>query len=140
MAISFVNQDISFILKQKLLIIKWIKLVAQNNQKKIGNISYAFCSDSYILAANNQYLNHNFFTDIITFDYCENDIIEGDILISIDTVKDNSNSYGVPFEVELHRVIIHGILHLVGFDDKTDTQQKIMRNKEDEALILLTTL
>lgn len=140
MAVSFVNQDITFKLKEKIKLKKWIKTIIELNSKQLGEVSYAFCSDAYILETNNHFLGHNYFTDIITFDYCKDLIIEGDILISIDTVLDNAKTYNVDFDNELHRVIIHGILHLIGFDDKTKEQQAEMRLQEDKALNLLSTL
>ncbi len=134
MSISYQSQDIKFVLKEKRKVSKWINDVIKSHQKKVGNISYIFCSNQYILELNQQYLNHNYFTDIITFDYCYDNIVEGDIFISIDTVLDNSHRFKTNFNDELLRVIIHGVLHLVGFSDKTAKQQKQMRVLEDEAL------
>ena len=134
MPISFQNQDIKFLLKNKRKISSWIKNVIIKYNKELGSVNYIFCSNNFILDLNLKYLNHNYFTDIITFDYCESNIIEGDIFISIDTVKENSIRFSTNFDDELLRVIIHGILHLVGFDDKTSTQQKKMRTLETEAI------
>ncbi len=134
MPINYQSQDIKFVLKEKRKVSKWINDVVKLHQKKIGNVSYIFCSNQYILELNQQYLNHNYFTDIITFDYCYDNIVEGDIFISIDTVLDNSHRFKTNFNDELFRVIIHGVLHLVGFSDKTAKQQKQMRVLEDEAL------
>lgn len=134
MPINYQSQDIKFVLKEKRKVSKWIKDVINSHQKKLGNVSYIFCSNQYILELNQQYLNHNYFTDIITFDYCYDNIVEGDIFISIDTVLDNSHRFKTNFNDELLRVIIHGVLHLVGFSDKTAKQQKQMRFLEDEAL------
>ena len=134
MPINYQTQDIKFVLKEKRKVSKWINDVIKSHQKKLGNVSYIFCSNQYILELNQQYLNHNYFTDIITFDYCYDNIVEGDIFISIDTVFDNSHRFKTNFNDELLRVIIHGILHLVGFSDKTAKQQKQMRILEDEAL------
>lgn len=134
MPISYQSQDIKFVLKEKRKVSKWINDVIKSHQKKVGNISYIFCSNQYILELNQQYLNHNYFTDIITFDYCYDNIVEGDIFISIDTVLDNSHRFKTNFNDELLRVIVHGVLHLVGFSDKTAKQQKQMRVLEDEAL------
>lgn len=134
MPINYQSQDIKFVLKEKRKVSKWINDVVKSHQKKVGNISYIFCSNQYILELNQQYLNHNYFTDIITFDYCYDNIVEGDIFISIDTVLDNSHRFKTNFNDELLRVIIHGVLHLVGFSDKTAKQQKQMRVLEDEAL------
>lgn len=134
MPINYQYQDIKFVLKEKRKVSKWINDVIKLHQKKLGSVSYIFCSNQYILELNQQYLNHNYFTDIITFDYCYDNIVEGDIFISIDTVLDNSHRFKTNFNDELLRVIIHGVLHLVGFSDKTAKQQKQMRVLEDEAL------
>lgn len=117
---------------------KWINRVVVEYGCEIGEINYIFCSDEYLLDINRQYLNHDYFTDIITFDYVEEDRVSGDLFISLDTVRDNASEYGVTFEEELHRVIIHGVLHLLGIDDKTDEDQEIMTQKEDESLALLS--
>ncbi len=113
---------------------RWIKIIAADFQKKIGKISYIFCNDQKILEVNNQYLSHDYFTDIITFDYGKNNIISGDVFISIDTVKANAEEYGVRFEEELNRIIIHGILHLCGNNDHTLELRKCMTEKENVAL------
>lgn len=134
MPINYQSQDIKFVLRDKRKVSKWINDVIKFHQKKLGNVSYIFCSNQYILELNQQYLNHNYFTDIITFDYCYDNKVEGDIFISIDTVLDNSHRFKTNFNDELLRVIIHGVLHLVGFSDKTAKQQKQMRVLEDEAL------
>jgi len=110
---------------------KWLENVVIDNNKKIKDLSIVFCSDDYILDLNKKYLNHNYFTDIITFDYSEKNHISGDIVISIDTVQSNARKYKSDFYTELHRVMVHGVLHMLGFDDKTDEQKKIMREKED---------
>ena len=104
--------------------------------KKLGNINIIFCSDNYILDVNVKYLGHDYFTDIITFDYCEKDILSGDLFISIDTVRDNAEFYKTEFNDELNRVIVHGLLHLIGYDDHTPEEQKIMREKENYYLEL----
>jgi rRNA maturation RNase YbeY len=113
---------------------KWIKDVVSHYQKRVGEISYVFCSDEEILRINKQYLNHDYYTDIITFDYSEKEIISGDLFISLDTVKSNSEQFGTDYLEELHRVLIHGILHLCGFKDKSSEDEKVMREKENEAL------
>ncbi len=115
----------------------WIKTVAASYNKRIGDIAYIFCSDERILEVNREYLQHDYFTDIITFDYCEEDIISGDIFISLDTVRTNAVEYGVDYLNELHRVIIHGILHLCGENDKTDKEQQAMTVAENKALEIL---
>lgn len=135
MAVSF-NFDNSFDLKDRLKIKRWIKQVVENAGFKLGSVSYIFCSDEKILEVNKQYLNHDFYTDIITFDYVEKDIINGDIFISTDRVRENAQEFNVAFEEELHRVIIHGILHLLGQQDHSPKEEKQMRKKENEALLL----
>lgn len=135
MAVSF-NFDNSFNLKDRLKIKRWIKQVVENAGFRLGSVSYIFCSDEKILEVNKQYLNHDFYTDIITFDYVEKDIINGDIFISTDRVRENAKNFNVAFEEELHRVIIHGILHLLGQQDHTPKEEKQMRKKENEALLL----
>ncbi|WP_372754593.1 rRNA maturation RNase YbeY [Labilibaculum sp.] len=117
---------------------EWISRVVVNNGFQIGEINYYFCSDNYLLAMNREHLNHDYFTDIISFDYTVSDMISGDLFISVDTVLDNSKEYGCDYMEELHRVMIHGVLHLMGIDDKTDEDQEIMTQKEDESLALLS--
>lgn len=136
--ISFFNEDSNFQLKQKNKYKRWIKEVVAslNPLIKIGDINVLFCSDEYILNINNQYLKHNYYTDIITFDYTTDALLSGDLVISIDTVKFNSNKYSVDFEQELRRVIIHGILHLLKFNDSTKQEQQVMREQEERALML----
>lgn len=113
---------------------RWIKIIAADFQKKTGDITYIFCNDQKILEVNNQYLSHNYFTDIITFDYGKKDIISGDIFISVDTVKANAEEFGASFGEELNRIIIHGILHLCGHDDQSPELRKAMSAMEDSAL------
>ena len=134
--VSYFLQDIDFVFKHKHLNNSWLKLVAESEIKKLGNINIIFCSDNYILDVNVKYLGHDYFTDIITFDYCEKDILSGDLFISIDTVRDNAEFYKTEFNDELNRVIVHGLLHLIGYDDHTPEEQKIMREKENYYLEL----
>lgn len=122
----------------------WIKAVAASYGKKVGSIAYIFCSDEKILEVNLQYLQHDYYTDIITFDYCEDeammgkkDTISGDLFISLDTVRTNAEQQNTTYEEELHRVIIHGILHLVGINDKGPGEREIMEAAENKALVLL---
>ena len=115
----------------------WIKDIASKHGKTIGEIAYVFCDDAKILEVNRQYLGHDYYTDIITFDYCEDDKLSGDIFISLDTVKSNSVTYGTEYYDELTRVIIHGILHLCGYKDKSDDESRAMRALEDEAVAAL---
>ena len=116
----------------------WIKTVAEKYDKKIGEIAYIFCDDAKILEVNKTYLQHDYFTDIITFDYCEGAVLNGDIFISLDTVRTNAQEFGVTFENELHRILIHGILHLCGQEDKTPETRLEMTRKENDALQMIT--
>jgi len=134
MAISYGAVNVPFPKIKRRATTKWIYFVIEKNHKKAGAIDYIFCSDEDILKMNKHYLNHDYYTDIITFDYSENDIVSGDLFISLDTVKSNSEKFGTVYEDELRRVMIHGILHLCGFKDKTPEDEKIMREREDEAL------
>ena len=140
MAIRFAVQDINFELQQAEKVKKWISEVVQRRQKWVGNISYLFCDDEYLLGVNRQYRNHDTYTDIITFDYVAADLISGDIMISVDRVVENAEKFEVPFEHELHRVIIHGVLHLLGQGDKSDSEAAEMRRQEEEALTLWNTM
>ena len=115
----------------------WIKAVAKNYGKKVGEIGYLFVNDEKILEVNNEYLGHDYFTDIITFDYDEGDTINGDLIISLDTVRSNAQLFGKTYEEELHRVIIHGILHLCGINDKGPGEREIMEREENKALAML---
>ena len=133
--VSYFLQDIDFVFKHKRLNNSWLKLVAESEIKKLGNINIIFCSDNYILDVNVKYLGHDYFTDIITFDYCVKNILS-DLFISIDTVRDNAEFYKTEFNDELNRVIVHGLLHLIGYDDHTPEEQKIMREKENYYLEL----
>ena len=128
--ISYYFEDTDFIFKGKTLNNRWLRLVAESEIRRIGDISIIFCSDNYILDVNQQYLQHDFFTDIITFDYCEGDRLSGDLFISVDTVSENAIEYGTEFNDELNRVIVHGILHLIGYDDHEEEDIKMMRSKD----------
>lgn len=112
----------------------WIKAVAASYGRKVGEIGYLFVDDEKILEVNNEYLGHNYYTDIITFDYDEGDVINGDMVISLDTVRTNAEQFGKEYDEELHRVIIHGILHLCGIDDKGPGEREIMEAAENKAL------
>lgn len=135
--ITFQAENIDFPKIKKQATKNWIKLVAENYGKKIGDINYLFCTDEKILEVNNQYLSHDFYTDIITFDYSEGNTLSSDIFISLDTVRTNSQKYNTGFMEELHRVIIHGILHLCGIDDKSEHEEKAMRKAENKALEMI---
>ena len=115
---------------------EWIKAVAATYEKRVGEIAYIFCSDEKILEVNRQYLQHDYYTDIITFDYCEGNRLSGDLFISLETVKTNSEQFNTPYEEELHRTIIHGILHLCGINDKGPGEREIMEAAENKALAM----
>ena len=134
--ISYHNEDCAFLFKNKAQNNKWLKLVAESEIRKIGDIAIIFCSDNYILDVNVKYLQHDYFTDIITFDYCEGKTLSGDLFISIDSVRENAVLYGSEFLEELNRVIVHGVLHLLGYDDHTEEEQRTMREKENYYLSL----
>lgn len=137
MAISFHTENVDYPELNKKSVSEWIKTVAKNYNKSVSELAYIFCDDKKILDINLQYLNHDFYTDIITFDYSEGDKISGDIFISLDTVLSNSQKYNTDFKDELHRVIIHGVLHLCGIDDESEVDKHTMREAENKALDLL---
>ena len=114
----------------------WIKQVAQSYGKKVGDIGYMFVDDEKILEVNREYLQHDYYTDIITFDYCEDDELNGDLVISLDTVRTNAELFGKTYEEELYRVIIHGVLHLIGINDKGPGEREITEAAENKALAL----
>ena len=114
----------------------WVKSVAASYGKKVGEIAYICVNDEKVLEVNRQYLSHDYYTDIITFDYCEGDTISGDLFISLDTVRTNAEQVGTTYEQELHRVIIHGILHLCGINDKGPGEREIMEAAENKALAI----
>ena len=126
MAIAFYAEDTKLPAIKKRAVGNWVKEVAATYGKKVGDISYIFCSDEKILEVNRQYLQHDYYTDIITFDYTSGDKISGDLFISLDTVKTNSEAFNTPYNEELHRTIIHGILHLCGINDKGPGEREIM--------------
>ena len=134
--ISYFFEDTDFVFKAKTKNKQWLKLVAESEIRRIGELSIIFCSDNYILNVNQEFLQHDYFTDIITFNYCEGDRLSGDLFISIDTVRENAIEYGTDFNEELNRVIVHGILHLIGYDDHSDEDVKVMRQKENYYLSL----
>ena len=136
--IRYFTEDVKFVLKDKLANNRWLKMVAGSEIRKIGDINIIFCSDNYILDVNMRYLQHDYFTDIITFDYCEGKTLSGDLFISIDSVRENALEYGAEFDDELHRVMVHGLLHLIGYDDHTPEEAKIIHDKEDYYLKLRT--
>lgn len=154
MSINFFSRDIKFALKNKTAIKSWIKETIEQEQKSPGEINCIFCNDGYLLSLNKKYLKHNTLTDIITFDYSSDikkspvfpregslinssRLISGDIFISIPRVKENAKKFNTPFETELSRVLVHGVMHLCGYGDKTKKEKQIMRKKEEEYLLLL---
>ncbi len=129
--IDFTFEQIDVFELNNELIINWLTRVSSSENKVCGPISIIFCSDDYLLSVNNEYLDHDFFTDIITFDYSSNSEISGDLFISIDRVKENAITFNVAFIQELYRVLVHGVLHLCGYGDKSPEEELIMRSKED---------
>jgi rRNA maturation RNase YbeY len=139
--IYFFEEGIKFIFPDKRVTKNWINEIARTERKKVRNINFIFCSDVYLHDLNVKYLNHDTFTDVITFDLADNpDELCGDIFISIDRIKDNSKTFENSFRIELNRVISHGILHLIGYNDKTKDEILIIRKKEDYYLSLLPNL
>lgn len=136
MAIRFSCQTVNFELPEAEKVKSWVSEVVVRRGKQVGNINYLFCDDEYLLGVNQQYLDHDTYTDIITFDYVAGGLLSGDIMISIDRVGENAVKFAVPFEHELHRVIIHGVLHLLGQGDKSDSEAAEMHRQEEEALSL----
>lgn len=129
--VRYFFEDIKFEYKNRQFNNRWLKMVSESEICRLGDINIIFCSDPYILGINLQYLGHDYFTDIITFDYSEKPVISGDLFISVDSVRENAAFYGTEFNEELHRVIVHGILHLIGYDDHTDADTAVMRQKEN---------
>lgn len=136
MNIYFDVDDVDFKLKDKMRLRKWIAEVVRRNGMRLGEISYSFCSDERLYEVNKTFLQHDTYTDIITFDDVEGDLVSGDILISVERVGENAEKYGVAFDEELHRVIIHGVLHLLGQGDKSEPEAREMRRRENESLLL----
>ena len=137
MAVSFYTEGVDLPAINKTNIRNWVKQVAEIHNMRVGEISYIFCDDEKILEVNKQYLQHDYYTDIITFDYTEGNKIAGDLFISLDTVKTNAEQFGQEYNTELHRVIIHGILHLCGINDKGPGEREIMEAEENKALALI---
>lgn len=137
MAISYQTDGVKMPAIKKRETTAWIKAVAATYNKKVGEIAYIFCSDEKILEVNKEYLQHDYYTDIITFDYDEGDIISGDLFISLDTVRTKSEQFDTEYDEELHRTIIHGVLHLCGINDKGPGEREIMEAAENKALFLL---
>ena len=135
--ISYQTEGIEMPAIKKRETTEWIKKVAADYGKRVGEIAYIFCSDEKILEVNRQYLQHDYYTDIITFDYTSGDKISGDLFISLDTVKTNSETFNTSYNEELYRTIIHGILHLCGINDKGPGEREIMEANENKALAIL---
>lgn len=135
--ISFFSEDVDFYINNSENNTRWINSIISNYSKIPGELTYIFCSDDYLLKLNIEHLNHDTLTDIITFDYTKTGIISGDIFISIDRVIENAKSFLIPFQEELNRVMAHGVLHLIGFKDKTKEEKKNMREAENHALGIL---
>jgi len=138
--VRYFFEDIKFEYKDRRFNNSWLKMVAESEICRLGDVNVIFCSDPYILKINLQYLGHDYYTDIITFDYCDKPVISGDLFISVDSVRENASFYGTEFQEELHRVIVHGILHLIGYDDHTEEDIKMMRYKENYYLDLRRSL
>jgi len=135
MSVTFNNIEVSKPILNYVGIISWIKLYAHLYSYKLGELTFIFCSDEYLKDINVKYLSHDYYTDIITFDYTEDYFISGDMFISIERIKDNSSNMGIEFDEEILRVIIHGLLHLIGFNDSSEIEKIIMRNVENESII-----
>lgn len=140
MAIRFSVRSGEFKLEEAPKVRQWVAEVVKRRGKSVGNINYLFCDDEYLLEVNRRYLNHDTYTDIITFDYVAGGLVSGDIMISTERVGENAVKFGVSFGQELHRVIIHGVLHLLGQGDKSEDEAREMRRQEEEALGVWNTM
>lgn len=129
--VCFFFEQRNFVLKERIALKYFIERIFKQEKKRIGSINYVFCSDKRLLEINREFLRHDYYTDIITFDLSESDITQAEVYISVDRVRDNAKKLGTPFKTELHRVIFHGALHLCGFSDKTTKAKKEIRSKED---------
>jgi probable rRNA maturation factor len=135
-AVNFFNLDTTFKLSRPRKTTQWIREVISREKRKLAHLTYIFCSDNYLLSINQQYLKHKTLTDIITFDYSDGGPIEGDVFVSVDRVRANAEELKTEFDEELHRVLIHGVLHLTGYADKSPAEKSVMRKKEDAYLSL----
>ena len=138
-SISFHNEGVGTKTPSKRLLKAWIKEFVSNHDKKVGELAFVFCSDEKILEVNQNFLQHDYYTDIITFDYCEGEIVSGDIFISVERVTENATSHNVEYNEELLRVLAHGVLHLIGFQDKSPQKKKEMTQNEDLCISLFLT-
>jgi rRNA maturation RNase YbeY len=139
--ITYHKEGTTFAIKGKRSLNKWISETISSESGgslRVGDISVILCSDEYLLSVNKQFLKHDYYTDIITFNYCEGERVSGDLFISVDSVRENAKTYGATFQEELHRVLIHGVLHLLGYDDHTDAEKVIMKERENLSLQRLT--
>ena len=134
--VRYYFEDIKFQYKSRRFNNAWLRSVAEIENCRLGDINIIFCSDPYLLNINLQYLGHDYYTDIITFDYSQKPVVSGDLFISVDSVRENAAFYDAAFEEELHRVIVHGLLHLIGYDDHSDEDIAVMRSKENSSLEL----
>ena len=137
--ISFHNEGVGTKTPSKRLLKAWIKEFVSNHGQKVGELAFIFCSDEKILEVNQNFLQHDYYTDIITFDYCEGEIVSGDIFISVERVKENATSHNAEYNTELIRVLAHGVLHLIGFQDKSPKKKKEMTENEDLCISLFFT-
>ena len=135
--LEIVFEDVAVFSLEDSSILDWCTKVSLQEDKELGDVTIIFCSDDYLLEVNREHLDHDYYTDIITFDYSVFPIVSGDLFISVDRVKENATDFNVSFEHELHRVIIHGFLHLCGYFDKTNEDELLMRSKENQALSLI---
>jgi len=130
------NYETEFTLENEGAISNWISNVIKSENKKVGEINYIFCDDEYLLQINQEHLQHDFYTDIISFDYTVGNEINGDVFVSVERVKDNALDFNVSFEEELKRVLVHGVLHYCGYKDKSEADVLLMRSKEDEKIAM----
>ncbi len=136
MPVYFHTEGVSFVFKNKKAVSSWLSSVVKSFKQEVGTLNFIFCTDEYLLTINKSYLNHNHYTDIITFDYCEENKVSGDLFISIERVKEYSLKNNIEFNNEIHRVIVHGVLHLCGLNDKTEREKEKMRAQENKFLAL----
>ena len=138
-SISFHNEGVGTKTPSKRLLKAWIKEFVSNHDKKVGELAFVFCSDEKILEVNQNFLQHDYYTDIITFDYCEGEIVSGDVFISVERVQENALAHGVDYNTELLRVLAHGVLHLIGLQDKEEKNKIEMTRNEDLCMSLFFT-
>lgn len=137
MSVNFFSEDVPLPELKRRTTARWIKNAILSEGKRVGDISFIFCSDNYLLEVNRTYLDHDYFTDVITFDYVEGKVVSGDIFVSVDRIYDNAKEFKVSFNEELNRIIIHGVLHLLGYKDKNKSDKLVMTEKENYFLNLL---